>query len=188
MQICPITTNSSCVVACSHHESECGLANGLDGNPDGWYVSFLQSSILQHRIFFGYVIEWTKVIVGIVLITGALILLGQPRQRGEAQHGLMVGYSIITILAAIAGMIMVINFHFWLGGWVIPKFDPTSPYNEAIDLEGLLPLFSLIVIIAHVALVRALRGEGLLTRSTGSSMKAYAWNKTHYAGIKRQHQ
>lgn len=138
------------------------LANGIDGNPNGWYVDFLQSYVLPHSIFFGYLVEWSELVTGIVLLTGAFILLGQPRRRGEPQHSLMVGYSIAAIIAAVLSIIMSINFHFWMGGWVIPLFDPSAPYNEAIDLEGLLPPLSLAIIIAHIALLRALQGEKLL--------------------------
>lgn len=138
------------------------LANGIHGNPNGWYVNFLQSYVLPHSVFFGYLVEWTEVVVGIVLLTGALILLGQPRRRGEPQHGLLVGYSIAAIIAAVLSIIMSVNLHFWLGGWVIPVFNSATPYNEAIDLEGLLPPLSLAIIIANIALLRALQGEKLL--------------------------
>ena len=138
------------------------LANGIDGNPNDWYVNFLQLYVLPHSIFFGYLVEWTEVVVGIVLLTGAFILVGKPRRRGEQQHSLMVGYSVAVILASVLSIIMSINFHFWLGGPVIPIFNPATTYNEAIDLEGLLPPLSLTIIIAHIALLRALQGERLL--------------------------
>ena len=138
------------------------LANGIDSNPYSWYIGFLQSQVLPNSVFFGYLIEWTEVIAGIILLTGAFILLGQPRRRGEPQHRLMLGYSIAVIIVAAVGIIMNVNFHFWMGGWVIPTFNPSTPYNEGIDLDGLLPPLSLIVIIANIALLRALQGEKLL--------------------------
>lgn len=139
------------------------LANGIDGNPNGWYINFLQSYVFPHSIFFGYLVEWTEVVTGIVLLTAAFILIGQPRRSGEPQHGLMVGYCIASIIASLLSIIMSVNFHFWLGGWVIPTFNAATTYNEAIDLEGLLPPLSLVVIIANIALIRALQGEKLHT-------------------------
>ena len=41
---------------------------------------------------------------------------------------------------------------------VIPTFTPAAPYNEGIDLDGLLPPLCLVIIIANIALIRALRG------------------------------
>lgn len=137
------------------------LANGIDGNPNGWYVSFLQSVVLPHSVFFGYLLEWTEVVTGIVLLTGAFILLGKPHVRGDSQYKLTIGYCIAVILAAALGAVMNVNFHFWMGRWVIPAFNPTAPYNEGIDLDGLLPPLSLVIMMAQLALLRELQGQWL---------------------------
>ncbi len=133
------------------------LREGIKGNPDGWYVSFLQHTILPHSVFYGYLIEWTELIAGLILLSGALILLGQPRKVGDPQHGLMVGYCVAAVVAAVVGAFMTVNFHFFMGGWVLPGFDPASPYDEAIDLDALIPPLSLIIVIANIAFVKALR-------------------------------
>ena len=64
------------------------LNTGIQGNPNAWYVSFLQNVIEPHSIFWGYAIEWTEVTIGVVFLTSALILLGRPSTRGEAGHRL----------------------------------------------------------------------------------------------------
>jgi hypothetical protein len=43
------------------------LNQGIKGNPDGWYVNFLQHIILPHSVFYGYLIEWTELLVGLSL-------------------------------------------------------------------------------------------------------------------------
>lgn len=139
------------------------LANGIDGNPNGWYVRFLQSFVLPNSVFFGYLIEWSEVIIGVVLLTGAFVLLSKPRFRGDPQYRLAIGYSIAVMLVAALGAIQNINFHFWMGGWVIPTFNPTAPYNEGVDLDGLLPPLSLVIIIAQLALLREVQGYWLLS-------------------------
>src|SRR2546428_766609 len=64
-----------------------GLANVLNtnmkDNPNAWYAAFLQQNILPHSVSYGYLIEWTEVTIGIILLSGALVLLGQPRMVGE---------------------------------------------------------------------------------------------------------
>jgi len=133
------------------------LNQGIKGNPNGWYVSFLQHSIIPHSVFYGYLIEWTELLAGLILLSGALILLGEPRKAGEPQHALMVGYCVAAAAAAVIGAFMTVNFHFFMGGWVLPGFDPASPYNEGIDLDALIPPLSLIVVVANIAFVKALR-------------------------------
>ncbi|HET9918717.1 MAG TPA: hypothetical protein VFQ30_02660 [Ktedonobacteraceae bacterium] len=138
------------------------LNEGIKNNPDGWYVSFLQQAVIPHSVLYGYLIEWSEVAVGIILIGAALVLLGKPRMPGEPQHHLAVAYSIAAILAAVVGIIHTVNFHFFMGGWVIPTFNPSDAYDEGIDLEGLLPLFLLVIIISNIALLKAITGAKTL--------------------------
>ena len=134
------------------------LNEGIKGNPNGWYVTFLQQAVLPRSALFGYLIEWSEITIGILLLGGALMLLSKPRMPGEPQHRLYIGYSVAVIVAAAVAIFQNVNFHFWLGGWVIPTFNPADPYNEGIDLDGLLPLFFLTIIIANIALLKALTG------------------------------
>jgi uncharacterized membrane protein YphA (DoxX/SURF4 family) len=88
------------------------LSTGMKDNPNNWYVGFLRQVVIPHSVFFGYLTEWTEVIVGLILLSGALMLLGQPRMRGDSQHGLAVTYCLMVAVAAAAGAFMNINFHF----------------------------------------------------------------------------
>lgn len=138
------------------------LNNSIKDNPNGWYVSFLQQAVIPHSVLYGYLIEWSEVTIGIILLGGAVVLLGKPRMPGEPQHRLAVAYSIAVIIAAAVAIFQNVNFHFWLGGWVIPTFDPAQPYNEGIDLEGLLPPFLLTIIISNIVLIKAMTGAKTL--------------------------
>ncbi len=129
------------------------IASLLKDNPDGWYVSFLQQVILPHSVFYGYLIEWSEVTIGVILLGGAFVLLGQPRKRGQEQYRLAVAYSVASICAAFLGAFMTINFHFLMGGWIFPWFDPTAANSEGIDLDALLPPFSLVIILAQAAVI-----------------------------------
>lgn len=103
------------------------LNNGIKDNPNNWYVAFLQHTVLPQSIFYGYLIEWTEMTVGVILLSGSLILLDQPRVAGESQHRLAVAFSIAVAIAAAVAAVMAVNFHFWMGGWVIPTFNPAAP-------------------------------------------------------------
>ncbi|HZO73061.1 MAG TPA: hypothetical protein VFB60_12740 [Ktedonobacteraceae bacterium] len=144
------------------------LNKGIVDNPNGWYVSILQHAIIPSSIFWGYAIEWTEIMIGLVLIGSAVLLLSGPRMPGEPQHRLGVIYCIATIAAAAMGAFQNINFHFWMGGWVIPTFDPGTPFNEGVDLDALLPLFFLTIIVANIALIQDLTGKKLFRRKARS--------------------
>ena len=148
------------------------LTDNFKDNPNTWYVTFLQQIILPHSLFFGYLIEWTEITIAVILLGGALLLLGQPRLLGEPQHGVAVAYCITLAIAAAVGAFLTINFHFLIGGWVIPGFNPTAAYNEGIDLDALIPPLSLVILIANLAFANALTRGNLFkdfTRSANSS-------------------
>lgn len=139
-----------------------GLADTISSmmkeNPDGWYVSFLQHTILPQSVLYGYLIEWTEVAIGVILLGGAVILLSQPRSKGQPQYRLTMVYSIASIGAALVGAFMTVNFHFLAGGWIFPWFNSSAANGEGIDLDALLPPFELIIILAQGALLAELTG------------------------------
>ncbi len=139
------------------------LNTGIQNNPNSWYVSFLQKVVVPQSVSLGYMIEWTEVMVGLALLAGALILLGKPRMRGEPQHGLAVAFSVAIILLAAVGAFFTVNFHFWMGHGIIPGIG-AAPTDEGIDLDALIPPFALVIIIANLALIKALRGETWYSR------------------------
>src|SRR5262249_19768463 len=142
-----------------------GLANVLNtnmkDNPNAWYVAFLQQNVLSHSALYGYFIEWTEVTIGIILLSGALVLLCKPRIAVSPHTRLVVAYPVAVAFAAAVAICMTVNFHFFMGRWVIPTFDPTAANGEGIDLDALLPPFSLVIIVANIALVRELKGGEL---------------------------
>ena len=147
-----------------------GLANalneGIKGNPNDWYVSILQNIVLPNSVFFGYLIQWTEITIGIVLLGGAALLLTKPRMQGEPQHRLLMAYSTAVAFAAVVAAFLCINFHFLMHGWVLPTIHPEGAYDEGIDLDALMPLFSLVVLFANLALIQALSGKQWFKRTT----------------------
>ncbi|SRR5579884_1686624 len=135
------------------------LGEGVKGNPNDWYVGFLQSVVLPNSIFFGYLIQWTEITIGIVLLGGAALLLTKPRLSGEPQHHLPMAYYTLVVCAATVAAFLCINFHFLMGGWIIPTIRPDGAYDEGIDLDALMPLFSLVLIFANLSLLQALSGK-----------------------------
>lgn len=141
------------------------LQQGIQGNPNGWYVSFLQSVVQPHSVFFGYLIEWTELTIGVVLLSCALLLLGAPRRRGEPQHTLVVGFFALGSIVVVLGAFLCVNFHFWMGGGIIPGIG-ADPNDGSIDLDALIPPLSLVILIANLALMKALRGDTWYSRAS----------------------
>lgn len=139
------------------------LQQGISGNPNTWYVMFLQNNILPHSVFVGYAIEWTEVTIGVVLISSAMLLISRPRMRGEPQHGIAAGFFALTAVVAVFSAILCVNFHFWMGKGIIPGIGADA-VDGGIDLDALIPVFSLVILIANLALIKLLHGETWYSR------------------------
>jgi hypothetical protein len=63
----------------------------------------------------------------------------------------------------VVGAFLTINFHFWMGRGIIPGV-PVDPKDEAIDLDALVPPLSIVILIANLAYIKALRGETWYSR------------------------
>ena len=119
----------------------------------GWYRSFVDGSIIPHGVFFGYLIEIGELLVGAAFIAAALLWIFRWQQLPDRAR---IALLAATILAAIGGIFMAINFHLANGGvhpWLIPK----SGFDESVDLDALLPAVQLVFIALSVGAWRALR-------------------------------
>lgn len=134
------------------------LNDGIKGNPNGWYVSLLQSFVLPHSVAFGYFIEWIELIMGLLFVAGIVLLLRKQIMVGEPRHGLEIGFYTAIIVAALICAFLCVNFHFWAGHGFMPGLHG-SPTDEGIDLDAIIPPLSLIIAFAHYVLIAELRGK-----------------------------
>lgn len=134
------------------------LDDGIKGNPNGWYVAFLQAVVLPHSIFFGYLIEAAEVLAGLALLSGALVLVGGIRRRGEPQYRLAVAQMVAAALAALACVFLCVNFHFFMGDGILPGINPAAPFDEGVNLDTLMPPMALLILAFNVYVLSAMTG------------------------------
>ena len=90
-------------------------------------MSFLQQVILPHSVSYGYLIEWSEVTIGVILLGGAV---GPAGPTALERPG-----------AAFLGAFMTINFHFLMGGWIFSWFDAAAANGEALTWTRSCPHF-----------------------------------------------
>ena len=88
------------------------LNDGIKNNPNTWYTTFLQQSILPHSVFYGYLIEWTEMVIAIFLLGGAFILVSRSHMPEEVWYGFGLSTSITVAIVAAIGAFLTVNFHF----------------------------------------------------------------------------
>jgi len=149
-----------------------GLQEGLASNPNAWYLSFLHQVILPHSVFFGYLIEGAELAIGIVLVSTALVLFGSLRQAGEPWHRLTVAQFLAAAAAGAIGALLCVNFHFWMGDGFLPALGGAHAFDEAIDLDMLIPPLSLLITVAQLKLADELTG-GVASKALGARLAAF---------------
>jgi thiosulfate dehydrogenase [quinone] large subunit len=129
------------------------LNEGIQNNPNGWYVSILQGVVLPHSVAFGYLIEATELFIGIALFIGVVVLIGPVRRRGMPQYRLAVGEVAAAMLAALLCAFLCVNFHFFMGDGIFPWFDPANAFDEGITLDTLMPPVAVLLFLVNARLL-----------------------------------
>ena len=126
-----------------------GLAAELRDKSQGapsWYRNFLDGSVIPHGATWGYTIEISELAIGVALIaTAAVWFFRWEELRSYGKQGLL----LTVAAAALAGIVMNVNFHLANGAahpWLIPK----DGFDEGVDLDSLMPFIQLV--FAGVAL------------------------------------
>jgi thiosulfate dehydrogenase (quinone) large subunit len=113
------------------------------------YSAFLQRLIIPNAEGYAHLITWAEVMVGVVLLGSAILWLARPSAR-------------VTVYAACAACIylvaaIVMNLNYYLvddeaAAWI----NPLHAFNEGVQLDAMLLLFSLVLLGANVAALRTL--------------------------------
>ena len=133
-----------------------GLAEELVKKSAGtseWYGSFLKSAVIPNARIFGYAVEASELVAGVVLIAGPLIgLFAWDRVSDRMRRTVL----FVAAAATIGGAFLAINLHFANGAshpWLIPG----AAFDEGIDLDIVLPAIQIVIATVSIVLFRRLR-------------------------------
>lgn len=133
-----------------------GLADELVEKSQGvapWYGRFLETFVIPNAELFGYAIEISELLAGVILIAGPLIgLFAWDRVSDRVRSAVL----LLTALAAIGGTFLAINLHLANGAahpWVIPG----DAFDEGIDLDSVLPGIQIVIAVVSIILLMRLR-------------------------------
>ena len=135
-----------------------GELTDLHAQAPSWYRGFLTGAVEPHGQAFGYAIEVSELLAGIVLFGAALgLLFGANRLPARVQRGLQLA----TGAAALAGLALLVNFELANGGTFGLKLAPDS-FDQGVSLDTLLiGLHLALLVFAAAALPRRAHREQL---------------------------
>ena len=133
-----------------------GLADEVREKSEGaasWYASFLDSVVIPNGSVFGVLIIIGELAVGAAMIAAAVLWAFRWERLGlRGRTGLLTA----TVVAAIGGIFMNLNFHL-ANGSAHPWLIPGDGFDEGVDLDSFMPAVQVILVIVSVSVWRAMR-------------------------------
>lgn len=133
-----------------------GLAEELLEKSEGtaaWYRGFLESTVIPNAELFGYAIETSELLAGIVLLAGPLLwLFAWDRVSDRVRSAVLA----LIALATIGGTFLAINLHL-ANGAAHPWLIPGDAFDEGIDLDSVLPAIQVVIATVCIILLGRLR-------------------------------
>jgi len=122
-------------------------------NSPAWYANFLNGIVIPNSMIFGYLIEFSEFLIGVVFLFGPLIwFFAWDRVPDFVRSGLLS----LTAAAAIGGFFMAVNFHIAMGNaqpWILP----TSGLDESVDLDSMVAAMQLVIMTVNLVALSYLR-------------------------------
>lgn len=141
-----------------------GLAEELLEKSEGtaaWYGGFLESAVIPNAELFGYAIETSELLAGIVLLAGPLLwLFAWDRVSDRVRSAVLA----LIALATIGGTVLAINLHL-ANGAAHPWLIPGDAFDEGIDLDSVLPAIQVVIATVSIVLLGRLRRDRAAVRA-----------------------
>jgi thiosulfate dehydrogenase [quinone] large subunit len=147
-----------------------GLAKEMLDKSEGvaaWYATLIKTTVVPNAVGFGYAIEISEVLAGIVLLVGPFIWLCAWERVSDRVREVIL---LLMIIAALGATFLTINLHMANGAshpWLIPK----SGFDEGVDLDSVLPASQLVIAAVSILFLRRLRRRIPADTATGSPFR-----------------
>lgn len=121
------------------------LRDAMKDNPNHWYVTWLQQTIIPHAPTVAIVVEVGELVVALGFALGALLWWRGPR--------LPLGWRrllhVIVLVTLLASAFMTANYYVLMGK-TVPWLNTAAPFDEGLSLDGLLTLIALALVILYL--------------------------------------
>jgi hypothetical protein len=115
------------------------LSNYITDASYQWYVVFIKTVVLPYATFFGYLVEWGELGIGLALIVGAVWLTFRDSKIAH----------LVMAIANLGGAFLVLNIML-AEGTIFPIIDTSIVYEEGVSIDMIVFLVSMLVSIANL--------------------------------------
>jgi thiosulfate dehydrogenase [quinone] large subunit len=126
------------------------LQDAMANNPNGWYVHFLARFVIPHARLAAALVEGGEVLVATGLFVGAGLWISGDRLSPRWARTLQPW----VIGALVGSALMTVNYYFMAGN-SFPWLRPSAPFDEGLELDGLLTLVAVALLGIQLLAMRA---------------------------------
>jgi thiosulfate dehydrogenase [quinone] large subunit len=126
------------------------LQDAMANNPNDWYVHFLARFVIPHARMAAALVEGGEVLVAAGLFLGAGLWICSDRLSPRWARTLQPW----VIGALVGSALMTVNYYFMAGN-SFPWLRPSAPFDEGLDLDGLLSLVAIALLGIQLLAMRA---------------------------------
>jgi hypothetical protein len=125
------------------------IQEAMSGNPNHWYVRFLADVVVPHARICATFVECGEIAVAFGLFVGAAVWIGGDRipRRWERRLHLVASGALLS------SAVMTANYYL-MSGNRFPWLNTGAPFDEGLDIDGLLTLVSLSLLAIHLLALR----------------------------------
>jgi thiosulfate dehydrogenase (quinone) large subunit len=121
------------------------LRDTMADNPNHWYVRFLTDVAIPHARAFAALVEWSEVLVALGLFLGAALWIGGDRIGRLWRQRLR-----LAVVGALLGSALMTTNYYFMAGNRLPWLKTGAPFDEGIDIDGLMTLVALALCAVHL--------------------------------------
>lgn len=118
-----------------------------------WYSSLMKSAFIPYAATFGYLIEISEVLAGVVLLAGPFTWLCAWDRVSDRARAVVL---FLVAVAAIGATFLAVNFHL-ANAAAHPWLIPGTGFDEGIDLDSMLPAIQIVIAIVNIILFNRVR-------------------------------
>jgi thiosulfate dehydrogenase (quinone) large subunit len=117
----------------------------LPGNPNDWWVAFIQQVVLPRTPQWAQLIEVGEFGVALGCFVGAVLWASGRFPRARWARWLNVG-----VLVALAGGVLLTLNYDWMAGAAFPWVNPSDPFDEGVSLDSVLTGIGVGLFLLHL--------------------------------------
>jgi hypothetical protein len=132
------------------------LRGSTQGNPYGWYATFLRVVVLPNHALFALAVQVMEPAIGLALLLGAGLWVVRPRE-------LVTIYGGLAASAALVGSVGLSLNYFFQGGTYLPWINSGNALNPGIDINIMTAAVSTVLLGANLSALLSARSKPVET-------------------------